>query len=275
MRINTAIQASYDPYYAGWTRTTTNSTFAFSMGHPSGGPKKISIDANGSSFNSQYWIVNWSVGMLEGGSSGGPLFDQAGLVRGPACCVTNFTCGSQTAYYGRFDRFYTLNNVAQWLDPTGSGVLSLPGFDPNGPPGCPNPVVYCTAKISTNLCAPAIAATGSASLSAPSGFVVTTTNMESQVTGLDFFGTAGQAAIPFQGGFLCVGGTVNRLVGKFSGGAGPCSGSLSYTLSDVLLHPAGGSLVAGVHLQMQSWSRDLADPFGSSLSNGLDAVICP
>jgi lysyl endopeptidase len=275
MRINTAIPPSYDPYYAGWTRTTTNSTFGFSMGHPSGGPKKISIDANGSSFNSQYWIVNWSVGMLEGGSSGGPLFDQAGIVRGPACCVTNFTCGSQTAYYGRFDRFYTLNNVAQWLDPTGSGALSLPGYDPNGPPGCPNPVVYCTAKISTNLCAPAIASTGTASLSAPSSFVVTTTNMESQVTGLDFFGTGGQAAIPFQGGFLCVGGTVNRLVGKFSGGAGPCSGSLSYTLSDVLLHPAGGSLVAGVHLQMQSWSRDLADPFGSSLSNGIDAVICP
>jgi lysyl endopeptidase len=275
MRINNAIPANYNPYYAGWTRTTTNSTFAFSMGHPSGGPKKISIDANGSSFNSTYWIVNWSLGMLEGGSSGGPLFDQAGLVRGPACCVTNFTCGSQTAYYGRFDRFYTLNNVAQWLDPTGSGAMSLAGLDPNDPPPCPNPVVYCTSKISTNLCAPSIAATGSASLSAASGFVVTTTNLEEQVTGIDFFGTAGQAAIPFQGGFLCVAGAVNRLPGKFTGGAGPCTGSISYTLSDVLLHPAGGSLAAGAHLYLQTWTRDLADPFGSSLSNGLDAILCP
>lgn len=275
LRINNPIPASYNPYYAGWTRTTSNSTFAFSMGHPSGGPKKISIDGNGSSMNSTFWVVTWSVGMLEGGSSGGPLFDQAGLVRGPACCVNNFTCGSQTASYGRFDRFYTANNVAQWLDPTGSGASSVPGLDPNDPPGCAAPNVYCTAKISSGLCAPSIAAAGSASLANPSSFVVTTTSMESQVTGLDFFGTGGQAAIPFQGGFLCIGGTVNRLSGKSTGGAGSCTGSLSYTLSDVLLHPAGGSLVAGTQLQMQSWSRDLADPFGSSLSNGLDIVLCP
>jgi hypothetical protein len=245
------------------------------MGHPSGGPKKISIDGNGSNGSTNFWIVSWSVGTLEGGSSGGPLFDQVGLVRGPACCVNGFVCTGQTANYGRFDRFYTANNVAQWLDPTGSGAFSLDGFDPNAPPGCAAPIVYCTAKISTNLCAPSIGATGTASLSAPAGYVVTTTNMESGVTGLDFFGTSGQALIPFQGGFLCIGGTVNRLTGKATGGAGPCTGALSYTLSDVLLHPAGGSLVAGMNLYMQSWSRDLADPFGSSLSNGLNTVICP
>jgi hypothetical protein len=99
--------------------------------------------------------------------------------------------------------------------------------------------------------------------------------MESGVTGLDFFGIAGQASIPFQGGFLCIGGTVNRLPGKSTGGASACTGSLAYTLTDVLLHPAGGSLAAGMNLYMQSWSRDLADPFGSSLSNGLEALLCP
>ncbi|HVS18007.1 MAG TPA: trypsin-like peptidase domain-containing protein [Planctomycetota bacterium] len=275
LRINTAIPSSYNPYYAGWTRTTTNSTFAFSMGHPGGGPKKISIDGNGSNGSTNDWIVTWSAGMLEGGSSGGPLFDQNGLVRGPACCVTNFTCGFQTAYYGRFDRFYTSNNLAQWLDPTGSGAFSLDGLDPNGPPGCPNPVVYCSPKVSSNLCVPTIGATGSASLSNPSSFVITTTQMESQVTGIGIFGTGGQAAVPFQGGLLCVGGVVNRLPGKFTGGATPCAGSFSYTLGDVLLHPAGGSLTVGMQFQMQSWTRDLGDPFGSSLSAGLDTVICP
>lgn len=275
MRINNAIPQNYNPYYAGWTRTTTSATFTFAMGHPSGGPKKISIDANGSASNSQYWIAFWSVGMLEGGSSGGPLFDQAGLVRGPACCVTNFTCGNQTAYFGRFNQFYTANNVAQWLDPIGSGALSLDGYDPNGPPPCPDPVSYCTSKISTNLCVPTIASTGDASLSNSSGFVFTTTIMESGVTGLDFFGTTSQAAIPFQGGFLCIGGAVNRLPGQTTGGAGACTGSLSYTLTDVLLHPAGSSLAAGTHLYLQSWSRDLADPFGSSLSNAIDVILCP
>lgn len=275
MRINAAIPASFNPYYAGWTRTTTNSTFAFSMGHPSGGPKKISIDGNGSSGSSNDWIVNWSVGMLEGGSSGGPLFDQNGLVRGPACCVTNFTCGLQTAYYGRFDRFWNSNNLAQWLDPIGSGAQSVDGLDPNGPPGCQLPVVYCTPKVSSNLCIPSIAAAGTASLANPSGYVITTTQMETQVTGINIFGVGGQAAIPFQGGLLCVGGAVNRLPGKFTGGATPCTGTFSYTLGDVLLHPSGGSLSAGTNFQIQSWTRDLGDAFGSSLSAAVDTTVCP
>lgn len=140
--------------------------------------------------------------------------------------------------------------------------------------GCQT-TTFCTAKVTSNLCVPSIGATGTPSLGNPAGFVVTTTSLEPQQTGLNVFSTNGQAATPFQGGLLCVASPVNRMPGKVTGGGAPCTGSLSYTLGDVLLHPAGGSLSAGMHLTMQSWSRDLGDAFGSSLSNGVDAVICP
>ncbi len=140
LRINNAIPSSYNPFYAGWTRATQSPTLAFSMGHPSGGPKKISIDSNGASSSSitianSAWFVNWNEGYLLGGSSGGPLFQQNGLVVGPACCVNSFTCSIQSAWYGRFDRFYNANNIGQWLDPAGSNPTILQGYDPSNPGG--------------------------------------------------------------------------------------------------------------------------------------------
>ncbi|HVS18809.1 MAG TPA: hypothetical protein VMT18_09445 [Planctomycetota bacterium] len=140
--------------------------------------------------------------------------------------------------------------------------------------GCQT-TTYCTAKVSSNLCVPSIAATGTASLSNASGFVVTTTGMEPTQTGLDIFGTAGQAALPFQGGILCIGGQVNRLSGQNTGGGAVCTGSLTYTLTDVLLHPSGGSVSAGSNVYIQSWGRDTGDAFGSSLSDALEVIVCP
>jgi hypothetical protein len=140
--------------------------------------------------------------------------------------------------------------------------------------GCQS-TVYCTAKFSSNLCLPSIAASGTPSLSGAANFHLVTTLMEAGVTGLDFFGTTGQASIPFQGGLLCIASPVNRLPGKNTGGAAACTGSLDFTLADVLVHPAGGSVAAGTTLNVQSWSRDLGDAFGSSLSDAVEVVVCP
>ncbi|QDU86004.1 Protease 1 precursor [Planctomycetes bacterium Pla163] len=148
--INNTIPTNYNPFFAGWTRSSTNPSLAFSITHPSGGPKKISIDGNGASKGSisvpnSAWFVDWSEGWIEGGSSGGPLFDQNGRVRGPACCVNEFVCATQTAWYGRFDRFYTNNNLGQWLDPANSNQTSIDGFDPNAPTGGGGNVVINSA----------------------------------------------------------------------------------------------------------------------------------
>jgi hypothetical protein len=155
LRINNAIPSNYNPYWAGWSRSTTNSTLAFSMGHPEGGPKKISIDNSGATKSSlssdpnSAWFVNWNSGFLLGGSSGGPLFDQNGRVIGPACCVSSFTCSTQTAWYGRFDRFYNSNNLAQWLDPAGTNPTTLDGFGSgSGGGGGGNPDITSIAPLS-------------------------------------------------------------------------------------------------------------------------------
>ncbi len=136
---------------------------------------------------------------------------------------------------------------------------------------------YCTSKLSSNLCLPWISSQGGfASLSQPSAFVINTTGMEENVNGLSLFSLAGPDAAPFQGGLLCLASPVNRLQGQNSGGAGVCTGSMSYDLADVLAEPgAGWQIVAGSQVWYQTWSRDLGDPFLVSLSNGLAFDVCP
>lgn len=140
MQINTAIPTNWDPYFAGWSRSTSNPSFAFTMGHPNGNSKKITIDGNGADKSSigvpnSAWFVDWTDGYIDGGSSGGPLFDQNGRVRGAACCVNDFDCVGQVAWFGRFDRFYNGSNLGQWLDPASTNPTNLDGFDPNAPVG--------------------------------------------------------------------------------------------------------------------------------------------
>lgn len=183
MRINGAIPANYNPYFAGWTRATTGATFAFALGHPSGGPKKISIDGNGTGISTTDWVVTWSEGTLEGGSSGGPLFDQNGRIRGPACCVNQFTC-NQTAFFGRFDRFWTANNIGQWLDPLGTNPTILDGFDPQGVPPAPPTITNVSPNTvnsfgatqvtltGTNFSSSTQVLVGSTPLTAPGGFTI-------------------------------------------------------------------------------------------------------
>jgi len=188
MRMTGTIPASYNAYLAGWSRSTTNPSYAFSMGHPSGGVKKISIDANGAIRESSFWRVTWSEGTLEGGSSGGPLFDQNGRVIGPACCVDAFNC-NQTAWYGRFDRFWTTQAIGQWLDPLGLNPTSIDGMEAGG--GTP-PVVTAVIPSTIDRLVPGtdqtVAITGSGFSSGtitldvdgtnvPSGFTVVTDNL--------------------------------------------------------------------------------------------------
>ncbi|MBK9383318.1 MAG: hypothetical protein IPN34_00625 [Planctomycetes bacterium] len=147
-RLNGSVPATYQPFYAGWDRRSTGSTRAASIGHGGGEPKQIAIANGGLQSNGTSWAMSWTAGMLVGGNSGGPVFDNSQRVRGPACCVTSFTCGQQTALYGRFDLFYQAFNLGQWLDPIGSGVLFLDGSNGSGACGC-SPATTGYPKICT------------------------------------------------------------------------------------------------------------------------------
>jgi hypothetical protein len=132
LRINSNVPSNFKPFYAGWSREGNNAWYAVSIGHPAGGPKKISVDANGTQKQPNRWQVGWSDGMLLGGSSGGPLFDNFGRVRGNACCVNGFDC-TQLAWFGRLDQFWLQQSIGTWLDPLGSGILTINGFDTQDP----------------------------------------------------------------------------------------------------------------------------------------------
>lgn len=137
LRITGNIPDFYNPYYAGWTRSTSNPTFGMSMHHPGGTPKRISIDVNGGGKSQQgfigigtvrVWNMNFQVGVTEGGSSGGPLFNQDGRIIGTLTGGPVSPC--TIAYYGRFFNFWNDQNLGQWLDPNGTGVTAIDGFDP-------------------------------------------------------------------------------------------------------------------------------------------------
>lgn len=125
-RLNQNIPASYEPFYAGWS-TALDVTRGTGISHPSGLPKKISLDNQPPLLVTTRWSVQWNVGAIQPGSSGSPLFDQRKRVVG--ALSTGAGACSQNGQYGLFHQFYATKNLAQWLNPEGWNVLGIDGFD--------------------------------------------------------------------------------------------------------------------------------------------------
>lgn len=121
--------ASFLPFYAGWDRSTNPPGPSISISHPNALPKKIAGDSDAPTLNGTRFQAIWDYGKLEPGSSGSPLFCGTKRVIGPACCVSDFTCRSQWAIYGRFGGFWQQQNLAQWLDPLSADPQTLDGLD--------------------------------------------------------------------------------------------------------------------------------------------------
>lgn len=122
--------------YSGWS-TSVPLLFASNTGihHPQGDLKKISFGyptdyysctaSGGSSFTctsatsqtGNYLGVQWTEGVTEGGSSGSGLFLNSGQYLTGTLYGGSGTCANltRTGYYGRFDRFFALGNLGQWL----------------------------------------------------------------------------------------------------------------------------------------------------------------
>lgn len=169
VELNTTIPATYNPYYAGWNRSTTASTGGKGIHHPSGDIKKISTFTatvistswNGQAPANSHWRVNWVAtanghGVTEGGSSGSPLFDNNGRIIGDLSGGSSF-CSSPTNpdSYGKFSYSWdqagttAATRLKDWLDPSNSGVTTL-----NGKNACstnPPPVGGCDTIGNYNL----------------------------------------------------------------------------------------------------------------------------
>lgn len=148
LRLN-PIPGNYDVYFNGWNRDTTtthpNSTF---LHHPDGDIKKISIDNDpakihgstiawggifGTSQANTHWKVVPDVGVYQGGSSGGPLFDPQKRIIGQLHGGSFNACAVPTAYFGRFNQSWADgtgpdSRLRDWLDPTNTGVITKAGY---------------------------------------------------------------------------------------------------------------------------------------------------
>lgn len=143
---NGTVPQSHDPYFSGWNNEDTPPTSTVGIHHPSGDIKKISFDddaatatqAMGSSEPNSSWEVSWDRNTTtEGGSSGSPLFDQdqriIGQLWGGQASCSNL---SASDYYGRVYNSWNPTGSANdeqlehWLDPNGTGVSFIDGYDP-------------------------------------------------------------------------------------------------------------------------------------------------
>ena len=147
IELNATPPASYEVFYAGWENGGSAPQTGVSIHHPSGDVKKLAFDddpltsAAGLSISNSSWRIEaWERNTTtEGGSSGSGLWDEnhhlVGQLHGGQANCSN----SINDYYGKFSMSWTGNGanssssrLRDWLDPTGTGVTSLDGFDPNG-----------------------------------------------------------------------------------------------------------------------------------------------
>ncbi|MCU4175530.1 trypsin-like peptidase domain-containing protein [Carboxylicivirga sp. N1Y90] len=136
---------TYRPYWAGWDRTTNLSQNAFSVHHPSGDIKKVSVTKTipieedfifGGKFIADcHWeVAEWESGVTEGGSSGSGLFTQEDKLIGFLSGGEAYCGNPYNDYYARLNRAWDnhpedTKQLAKWLDPAGTDVNDLVGFD--------------------------------------------------------------------------------------------------------------------------------------------------
>jgi hypothetical protein len=141
LEINGTIQNSWNVFYAGWNRSSSNPTISCGVHHPGGDPKKINFDNDqayssgtinwgdgyGTSPAGSHWEVFWDDGGTEGGSSGSPLFDSNQRIVGQLSGGSG-SCGTGSDSYGKLYRAFSTTNIENWLCPGGSCPNAIDGI---------------------------------------------------------------------------------------------------------------------------------------------------
>jgi photosystem II stability/assembly factor-like uncharacterized protein len=144
-------------------------------------------------------------------------------------------------------------------------------------PEAPVSVAYCTAKLNSLSCTPAMTFSGTPSVTSPATYDLGAVQVLNNKSGLLFYGFT-QAAIPFQDGTKCIAAPTRRTPIQSSGGNPPpndCSGVYSYDFNARIQSGIDPVLVAGADVYAQYWSRDPQATFTTGLSDAVCFTIQP
>lgn len=159
-----------------------------------------------------------------------------------------------------------------WVSATSEGVAEIL-LGSSVPPW----TTFCTAKVNSAGCTPAMRATGAPSASAGSGFVVRAEQVLPARPGLLLYSKTGPGGAPFQSGFLCASAPIRRTSLQIAGiaGAPPCTGTYAFDFNSYIANGGDPGLTPGEQVWCQYWSRDPTAIAGSGLTNGLTFLIAP
>ncbi|MBL4593640.1 MAG: T9SS type A sorting domain-containing protein, partial [Flavobacteriales bacterium] len=160
--------SNYNVFYSGWSSVNISPTKGTGIHFPALDVKKISHDNDlivesgyYTSGNNHWEVLDWNSGTTEGGSSGSPLFDQNHRIVGQLH-GGDAACGNDAFdFYGKFSYSWETNALTSkqlkfWLDPNGSGVPVLDGYDPNGATNNTDAVLLDISGIDAFICGDSI-----------------------------------------------------------------------------------------------------------------------
>jgi hypothetical protein len=162
--------ATFNVYYAGWDASGATPPATATIHHPHAEEKSITFDddpatitsyyENSSPGNGNFWRVGaWEDGTTQVGSSGGCLFDQTNglcvgtLSGGYAACEPAPPYGpNEPDWFGRMSRHFTgggtpETRLSDWLDPLGSGDLTLAGKNAESTSGAETWLIPAVASL--------------------------------------------------------------------------------------------------------------------------------
>jgi hypothetical protein len=165
LQLVNSVPPSFNAYFAGWNKVDAPADSTFCVHHPAGDVKKISFDRSqptssgplpSNYFGNTHWAVtyhpNLGTGLIEGGTSGAPLFDQNRRIIGQHTTGVNdpglCSWSEQRATFGKFAKAWSTysslpsKQLKYWLDPDNTGATTLNGYDPNP---------YCCVGMTGNL----------------------------------------------------------------------------------------------------------------------------
>ena len=146
--------ASFNGYYAGWSKSSSAPQVSSGVHHPGGVAKKINYDNNDTAYSdgwyssNTHWRLSWDEGGTEGGSSGSPLFDDDKLIVGQLHGGTG-ECGNGNDFYGKISRSWegggsNTTRLSDWLDPNETGQTYITGTYNGENGGDPPEVILIT-----------------------------------------------------------------------------------------------------------------------------------